>query len=89
MLLCVDRAARVACLFMAMPQVVVIGVLAAWGRPFHAAIVAFVLIVQILLMLRMVRRPRGSAPIYNATGTTFYVLGMLTAACAVPLAFPP
>lgn len=88
-LLGVDRAARVACLFMAMPQVVVIGVLAAWGRPFHAAIVAFVLVVQILLMLRMVRRPRGSAPIYNATGTTFYVLGMLTAACAVPLAFPP
>ena len=35
-----------------------------------------------------VSSPRASAPLYNATGTTFYVLGMLTAACAVRLAFP-
>jgi hypothetical protein len=39
-------------------------------------------------MLRMLRRPGAAAPLYNATGTTFYVLGMLTAACAVRLAFP-
>ena len=88
-LLGVDPAARVACLFMALPQAVVIGLLLAWGMPAHAAIVAFVLLLQGLLMLRMLRRPGGTAPIYNATGTTFYVLGMLTAACAVPLAFPP
>jgi chlorophyll/bacteriochlorophyll a synthase len=88
-LLGVGRAARVACLFMLLPQVAVIALLAAWGRPLHALVVAFVVVVQVLLMARMLRRPRGSAPIYNATGTTFYVLGMLTAACAVPLAFPP
>ena len=40
-LLGVDRAARVACLFMALPQLVVIALLVAWGRPFHAVIVAF------------------------------------------------
>jgi chlorophyll synthase len=87
-LLGVDRAARIACLFMALPQVAVIGILLSWGKPFHAMIVAFLLGAQALLMLRMLRRPRASAPIYNATGTTFYVLGMLTAACAVRLAFP-
>ena len=88
-LLGVDRAAKVACLFMAVPQFAVIALLLAWGMPLHAMIVAFVLVLQGLLMVRMLRRPGGTAPIYNATGTTFYVLGMLTAACAVPLAFPP
>jgi hypothetical protein len=36
----VDRAARVACWFMAVPQVVVIGLLLHWGQPWHAAGVA-------------------------------------------------
>ncbi|MFO1074968.1 MAG: chlorophyll synthase ChlG [Geminicoccaceae bacterium] len=88
-LLGVDRAAKVACLFMGVPQLAVIALLLAWGMPLHAAIVAFVLVLQAMLMVRMLRRPGGAAPIYNATGTTFYVLGMLTAACAVPQAFPP
>ncbi|MFO1035473.1 MAG: chlorophyll synthase ChlG [Geminicoccaceae bacterium] len=84
-----ERAARVACLFMALPQAVVVVLLFTWGKPLQGVIVAFTLAIQILLMARMLRNPRGTAPIYNATGTTFYVLGMLTAACAVPLAFPP
>lgn len=87
-LLGVERAARVACLFMALPQVVVIGLLVAWGRPLHAAIVAFVLVVQLVLMARLLKNPNAHAPRYNATGTTFYVLGMLTAACAVHLGIP-
>jgi chlorophyll/bacteriochlorophyll a synthase len=62
--------------------------LVAWGKPAQAAIVAFVLAAQVVLMTCMLRDPRRSAPIYNATGTTLYVMGMLTAACAVPLAFP-
>ena len=37
-------------------------------------------------MTRMLRNPNRHAPLYNATGTTFYVSGMLTAACAVQLA---
>ena len=87
-LLGVERAARVACLFMALPQVVVIGLLVAWGRPLHAAIVAFVLVVQLVLMARLLKNPNAHAPRYNATGTTFYVLGMLTAACAAHLGVP-
>ena len=69
-------------------QLAVIVVLIAWGKPFQAAIVAMLLVAQLRLMARMLRDPRAAAPTYNATGTTFYVLGMLTAACAVQLAFP-
>ena len=74
------RAATVACLVMAAPQVVVVGLLYAWGLTFSAAAVAGSLAAQIALMTRLVRDPRARAPWYNATGVTLYVLGMLAAA---------
>ena len=79
----VDRAARVACAVMAVPQMVVVALLAAWGHPFHAGIVALLLLAQLALMPRLLREPRERAPWYNATGTSLYVLGMLAAAFAV------
>jgi chlorophyll synthase len=79
----VERAARLACIVMAVPQAVVIALLVAWGQPIHAGIVGLLLLVQLLLMARLLRRPRDLAPWYNATGTTLYVLGMLVAALAV------
>jgi chlorophyll/bacteriochlorophyll a synthase len=82
----VDRAARVACVFMALPQVAVVALLAGWGYPLHAAIVALLLLAQVTLMVRLLRDPREHAARYNATGTTLYVLGMLTTACALKLA---
>ena len=84
----VDRAARVACLVMAVPQVAVVALLASWGRPFHAGIVALLLLAQFALMPRLLREPRGQAPWYNATGTSLYVLGMLAAAFAVRSGLP-
>jgi chlorophyll synthase len=78
-----DRAARLACAVMALPQVVVIGLLLAWGTPYHAAGVASLLVVQLVLMRRLLADPRKNAPWYNATGTTLYVLGMLVSAFAV------
>jgi chlorophyll synthase len=84
----IDQAAWVACLFMALPQAVVVALLFAWGEPAHAVIVALLLVAQATLMARLLRNPGRHAARYNATGTTLYVLGMLTAACAVPLAFP-
>lgn len=78
-----ERAARIACWVMAVPQVAVIGLLLAWGRPVHAAIVAAVLGLQILAMIRMLRDPKGLAPWYNATGVMLYVLGMLATAFAL------
>jgi len=79
----VDRAARVACAVMAVPQVVVVALLIAWDSPVHATLVALLLLVQIALMPRLLREPRKQAPWYNATGTSLYVLGMLAAAFAV------
>ena len=78
-----DRAAKLACVIMALPQVVVIAFLVAWGTPYHAFGVAALLAVQIVLMRRLLADPRKNAPWYNATGTTLYVLGMLISAFAV------
>ncbi len=78
-----DRAARVACLVMTMPQAIVITGLFAFGKPIHAVIVTALLGAQLALMRRFLRDPKKLAPWYNATGTSLYVLGMLAAAFAV------
>jgi len=79
----VERAARFACWVMALPQVVVIGLLLAWSQWLVAALVTAVLFAQALLMIRLLKDPREHAPWYNATGTTLYVLGMLASAFAL------
>jgi chlorophyll synthase len=79
----VEHAARFACVVMAMPQTIAITLLAVWGWPIHAAIVAFLLLAQLLLMARFLKRPRDLAIWYNGTGTTLYVLGMLVSAFAL------
>jgi chlorophyll synthase len=79
----VDRAAQVACGVMVAPQVVVVALLVAWGRPWHAGAIAVLLAVQVVLMQKLLADPRGKAPWYNGTGTTLYVLGMLLAAFAL------
>ena len=77
------RAARVACVVMALPQLAVIAALVAWGAPVHAAIVTALLVAQFAAMARMLRDPERLAPWYNATGVMAYVLGMLAAAFAL------
>jgi chlorophyll synthase len=79
----VDRAAKFACLVMAAPQFVVIGLLLYWGHPVHAGIVVALLAGQAALMVKLLAEPKRWAPIYNATGTTLYVLGMLASAFAL------
>ncbi len=79
----VPRAARVACIAMAAPQLVVIVLLCAWRRELHAAAVGVLLCSQCLLMRRLVAEPRARAPWYGATGVSLYVLGMLIAAFAL------
>ncbi|MEL6125186.1 MAG: chlorophyll synthase ChlG [Pseudomonadota bacterium] len=78
-----DRAARVACWIMAVPQVVVIVLLLFWNAPIHAALVTGLLGIQGLAMRRMLRDPKAFAPWYNGTGVLLYVLGMLTTAFAL------
>jgi chlorophyll/bacteriochlorophyll a synthase len=78
-----ERAARLACVVMAVPQVVVIALLIGWGLPVHAAIVAAALALQGLAMRRLMTDPKKLAPWYNGTGVTLYVLGMLVTAFAL------
>jgi chlorophyll synthase len=78
-----DRAARVACWVMGVPQVAVILLLAHWGRPLSTAAVALLLLAQWVLMQSLLAQPREKAPWYNATGTSLYVIGMLITAFAL------
>jgi len=78
-----DRAAMLACLLMAAPQVVVVALLLVWGAPWHAAAIALSLLAQLVLMKKLLADPKAKAPWYNGTGTTLYVLGMLVTAFAL------
>jgi chlorophyll synthase len=79
----VDGAARVACVVMAVPQAVVIALLAVWDRPYHAAAVAVLLAVQLVMMRRFLGDPSARALWYSGLGVTLYVSGMLVSAFAV------
>ena len=78
-----ERAARVACWIMAVPQVVVIALLTLWDKPFHAAGVSAVLVAQLAAMRVMLRDPKAKAPWYNGTGVVLYISGMMIAAFAL------
>ena len=78
-----ERAARVACWIMAIPQCIVIGLLMHWGREWFAFAIFISLIVQFMAMQTLLKDPKGRAPWYNSTGVTLYVLGMMVAAVAV------
>jgi len=77
------RAALLACVTMALAQVVVITLLCLWNRPIYATIVVAMLIGQFALMRRLLQDPRERAPWYNGTGVSLYVLGMLVTAFAL------
>ncbi len=77
------RAARVACWVMAVPQVVVISLLASWDKPVHAVLIAGLLAVQFWAMTVLLSNPKCRAPWYNGTGVGPYVLGMMVAAFAL------
>ena len=78
-----DRAARVASAIMAIPQVIVIGLLLAWGRPVEALIVTLLLGGQLHMMRRLLRDPIKEAYWYSGFGIPLYVLGMMASAFAL------
>ena len=78
-----DRAARVACWVMALPQVAVVALLLLWGCAFHALAICALLLAQFWAMRVLLTDPKGRAPWYNATGVTLYVSGMMVAAFAL------
>jgi chlorophyll synthase len=79
----VRAAAILACVVMALPQVVVIALLVTEGRAFEATVVALLVAAQFIVMPFFVKEPRKRAPLYNATGTSFYVAGMMVSAFAM------
>jgi chlorophyll synthase len=78
-----DSAARTACIFMLVPQLVVIAALLAWSQPLHAAAVAALVGVQAKMMLTFVAAPREKALWYSGSGVPLYVLGMMVTAFAI------
>jgi chlorophyll/bacteriochlorophyll a synthase len=78
-----ERAARLACWVMAVPQVVVIALLFLWDKPFHAAAIVVLLVLQFWAMRVLLTDPKGRTPWYNGTGITLYVSGMMIAAFAL------
>jgi chlorophyll synthase len=79
----VGRAVRLACITMALPQAVVVALLVFWDRPYYALTIAFFLLLQLVAMARLLKKPRELAPWYNGTGVLLSVLGMLVSAFAV------
>ncbi|ABD53082.1 chlorophyll synthase ChlG [Jannaschia sp. CCS1] len=78
-----ERAAKLACVVMALPQIAVIGVLIYWGVPFYALAIGVSLALQLAAMRVLLRDPKGKAPWYNGTGVMLYVLGMMVTAIAI------
>ncbi|MBM7068609.1 chlorophyll synthase ChlG [Actibacterium sp. 188UL27-1] len=78
-----ERAARVACWVMALPQIAVIALLFTWQKPIFALIITASVIAQGAAMRVLLRNPKDKAPWYNGTGVMLYVLGMMVAAFAL------
>ena len=79
----VVAAGRVACLFMAGAQWLVVGCLAVWGLSVYAAIIGGLVLVQMRLMQHLLKDPARNAPWYNGTGVLLFVIGMLISAIAI------
>ena len=78
-----EKAAKVACIVMTVPQIIVFALLVLWDRPAHAAGVLAVIGLQFWAMTVMFKDPKGKAPWYNGTGVLLYVSGMMITAFAI------
>jgi len=78
-----ERAARLACWVMALPQLVVVWFLWTWDRPLTMLFVGAALLAQLFFMRKLLSDPRKFAPWYNATGVSLYVFGMMATAIAL------
>jgi chlorophyll synthase len=66
-------AARAACLIMAVPQVIVIGLPWRWQHPTQAGIVSALLIAQLAMMVRFLGAPISRALWYSGFGVPLFV----------------
>jgi len=78
-----QRAAGVACWMMGLPQLVVVVLLFAWGRPGHGLVVALLLGIQLLMMDYFLAGVTKRAYWYSGFGVPFFVAGMMVSAFAL------
>jgi chlorophyll synthase len=78
-----ERAGLVASLVMVAAQLVVVFAMFHWGHVVTGLAVFGLTIVQMYLMFWLMEAPRDRAPMYNASGTSLYVIGMLVCAFAL------
>ena len=78
-----ERAARLACIIMLIPQAAVVGLLVLWDHNYHALAVSALIAAQLWAMRILMTDPKGRAPWFNGTGVTLYVAGMMVTAFAV------
>ncbi|MEL6869830.1 MAG: chlorophyll synthase ChlG [Pseudomonadota bacterium] len=77
------RAARLACAFMLIPQLIVATLLWHWQLPIFAGAILAIATAQAALMPRLLSDPEQHAPWYNATGISLFVSGMMVCAFAL------
>ncbi len=78
-----DKAAKVACWVMAIPQAIIIALLFLWDKPLHAVAIAVLLGIQVAAMRVLLTDPEGKTPWYQGMGILFYISGMMIAAFAI------
>lgn len=78
-----QRAAVVCCVVMIVPQLAVIGLLLSNDRAAHAAAVAGLVAVQLVMMRRFLADVIGRALWYSALGVPVYVTGMMVTAFGI------
>ncbi len=76
-------AAKLACVVMIIPQILVVWFLFNWNLFLYSFFVIMSLGFQIAAMKKLLKDPAQFAPWYNRTGITLYVFGMMVSAIAL------
>jgi chlorophyll synthase len=79
----VDRAARLACWVMVVPQVIVLILLLYWDRSNYALAIAGLIVCQLVLMRKFLSDPVRYALFYSGFGVPLLVSGMMVSAFAI------
>lgn len=79
----VQNAARVACAVMVLSQLGVVLVLLSWGQQWHAAAIALLVAMQLVMMRRFLASVTARALWYSGFGVPLFVAGMMVSAFAL------
>jgi len=79
----VQNAARVACAVMLLSQLGVVLLLLSWGQQWHAAAIALLVVMQLVMMRRFLASVTARALWYSGFGVPLFVAGMMVSAFAL------